>query len=114
MSNRADKADRYGNQLIEVTVKKAAIEASLHAAQMLLLDIVALLEDLRDRGEEPIANLLTLETFEKRTREYLMTSAWVLPPDDKLLDSLSLSGSPEEVAPSQGEGDGATSDGSAA
>jgi hypothetical protein len=87
-----ERATKYGNQLIECTVKKAAVEASLHAAQTLLLDIVdALSDDTLDLEGRQLA----VENVHRNARHYLMTAAFVLPPDQRLLESLSLSSADE-------------------
>lgn len=99
------------DQLIECVVKKAGVEASLHAAQMLLLDIVAILDD--DSDTDVTYRALALERFEAAARHYLLTSAWVLPPDEKLLASLSLAGA-DERDDGAGEDPSSRSDGEVA
>jgi hypothetical protein len=109
MSDNPDQARSItrSDQLIECQVKKAAVEASLHAAQMLLLDTVDILTDeTRDAHDRQLG----IEHIHGKIRDYLMTSAWVLPPDHKLLASLSLV-SADERGDGEGEDPSPRSDG---
>lgn len=108
-----DKSRYRGDLLIECTVKKVAVEASLHAAQMLLLDLC---DFLSNDNYTSLEQQMAIEHLHTRVRDYLMTSAWVLPPDHELLANLNLLDglSPsraEEVALGVGEEPGVTSDG---